>query len=113
MFSKISSMIALASGASWDYSTNGADWPSINSDCALTNQSPINLISPGTEDFKYEIYGSDEDSIEKGYSNQIDGTMFFNGHTTQLNLDEADGANGFKSELGKTLFGSTTEFSGA
>ena len=97
MFSKLSSIIALVQGASWDYSTNGADWPSINSDCALTNQSPINLISPDNKDFKYKVYGSDEDSITKAYSNQIDGTMFFNGHTTQLNLDENDGENGFKS----------------
>ena len=83
MLSKFSNLVALASGASWDYSTNGANWPDINSDCALTNQSPINLISPGSEGFKdkYKTYGSDEDSINKAYSNQIDGTITMNGHT--------------------------------
>jgi hypothetical protein len=69
MLSKLSSFIAVTSGASWDYSTNGADWPSINSDCALTNQSPINLISADSENFKYKTYRADEDSIEKAYSN--------------------------------------------
>ena len=53
MLSKITSFIVAtqAEAVSYDYASNGADWVSISSDCGLTNQSPINLVSYGSEDF--------------------------------------------------------------
>jgi len=71
------------------------------------------LISYGNvKEFYYKTYQASEDEVTKSYSNQIMSSMKFDGHTTKLVLDEADGGNGFKSELGKKIFGSTNEFSG-
>ena len=69
MFSKISSVVALAqaSGGSvvYDYVSNGADWASLSggADCGLPNQSPINLISYGNDKFEYKTYKSGDDMI--------------------------------------------------
>jgi|TARA_B110001450_G_C17159847_1_gene294765 hypothetical protein len=36
-----------------------------------------------------------------------------NGHTTQLDLDENDGVNGFVSKLGEKIYGASTTYKGA
>ena len=73
-----------ASGVEFDYTTNGADWPDSYPDCALTNQSPIDLISAaGT----YETYASTEDMFTKTYSNQENVAVAWVGDTSKVTLD--------------------------
>lgn len=66
-------LVGTSQAASWDYWTNnGEDWPSLDIDgnmCGSTNQSPINLISRKSDDFKYPIYEAEDDMVEKIYSN--------------------------------------------
>ena len=62
----------------WDYKTNGADWPSIDAACKATNQSPIDLKTDWdhVEEDKF-------DDFNKVYTNQrsnID--IVWNGHTS-------------------------------
>lgn len=99
MLSKLSTFVAVANAASWDYASNGADWTSVAAACGENNQSPINLISPDAEEFTYKIYKSTDDMIQKSYSNQFGMTNTNNKHTTQLDLDVSStaGSNGFKS----------------
>jgi len=99
MLNKLSTFVAVANAASWDYASNGADWTSVNATCGNNNQSPINLISPSADEFTYKIYKSTDDMIQKMYSNQYGMTNTNNKHTTQLKLDNSTsaGSNGFKS----------------
>jgi carbonic anhydrase len=81
----------------------------------MSNQSPIDLKSYDSEDkdsFPYKTYKSTEDMYRKTYSNQYGSSFFFNGHTTQLNLDAADGVNAFTSRMGEKLFGTVQDFTG-
>lgn len=71
-----------AAGA-WDYKQHGADWPEACT-VGVTNQSPINLISPSSADFNYPLIEGVKD--EKNYLNQKDLTVTFNGHTSQVDL---------------------------
>ena len=111
-------------GATWNYKTNGADWKDVvidgkTNECALPNQSPINLISKGSDDFKYKIYDKDDDMFTKVYSNQA-GNPKWNGHTNQVNLDtSADSptkatapSNTFTSNIASQIFGADDEFEG-
>ena len=62
MISKFSLLATSASAASWNYATNGADWPNDFSACGLTNQSPIDLVSYDPEkEFPYKKYPSTDD----------------------------------------------------
>jgi hypothetical protein len=36
----------------WDYQVNGLDWPDLFPECALPNQSPIDLPTEGLPIFK-------------------------------------------------------------
>jgi hypothetical protein len=82
-----------ASGGDYDYTTNGADWPESYPDCALTNQSPIDLTSaPGT----YETYAASEDQFTKTYANQENVGVAWVGDTSKVTLD-ADTTNFFTS----------------
>ena len=118
MISKLSLLVASVSSASYDYATNGADWPSLSvpdNQCGSTNQSPIDLISYNPdkkEDFPYKRYPATDDQYRKSYSNQFASALTFNGHTTQLDLDPNDGVNTFNSKMGEKLFGSVKEFNG-
>jgi hypothetical protein len=51
---------ALAGGGGFNYIKNGADWPQNYLDCSGTNQSPINLLSPGSKD-AFPLINSTED----------------------------------------------------
>ena len=57
---------ASAAGGSYNYITNGADWPSDSPDCGLTNQSPIDLK---TEEGAYPTYYFTDDKFNKIYTN--------------------------------------------
>lgn len=59
---------ASAAGGSYDYQTNGADWPDAYPECALTNQSPIDL-SKSVEG--YTNYKATADNFNKLYTNQV------------------------------------------
>ena len=104
-------LLASANAASWDYSTNGADWPSIDAACGGSNQSPINLISEGSEGFNYEVIGKD-DIVDKSYANQKNVAVNWNGHTSQVDLN-AGTTNKFESLMANELFGADTVFNGA
>ena len=104
--------IAAASSATWDYHANGADWFHINSDCGLPNQSPINLVSFGKEQYDYKTYNWTDDSLAKSYKNQFDTSIEMNGHTTQVNLNKDQGNHRFKSLLGGNVFGAPKDYEG-
>jgi hypothetical protein len=55
--------VAQAAGGGYNYASNGADWTSVNADCGLPNQSPIDLISYGNDNFEYKTYKSKDDMI--------------------------------------------------
>jgi hypothetical protein len=69
MISKINFAFAVvnaAGDATYNYETNGADWPDFSPDCGNSNQSPINLISYSDDkdkDFPYKVYKSKDDEI--------------------------------------------------
>ena len=56
----------------YSYEENGKDWGDIVGfeACAGTNQSPINLLTQGNEDFDYKEYNGNQDDLFKTYSNQ-------------------------------------------
>jgi hypothetical protein len=63
MLSKLTNFVVAAQALSYDYATNGADWIGVSADCGLTNQSPINLVSYGSDNFEYKTYKSKDDMI--------------------------------------------------
>jgi carbonic anhydrase len=98
-----------ASGVEFDYTTNGADWPEAYPDCALTNQSPIDLISaPGA----YETYAASEDQFTKTYTNQENVAVAWVGDTNKVTLD-ADTTNFFTSEVASSVYGANTQYNAA
>ena len=67
---KIASALALflnkvsTAGVDFTYATNGADWPAAFPDCALPNQSPIDLSSAPNA---YPRYSAADDQFTKIY----------------------------------------------
>jgi carbonic anhydrase len=120
MLSKIAFAVytVYASEGAWNYHKNGADWPKLTIDkneCGnKANQSPINLVSRLSKDFKYKVYDAEKDAFTKAYSNAIDVNPKFNGHTNQVNLDVSATApsNMFTSQVAAEIFGADTEFDG-
>jgi len=52
----------------WGYEKHGYDWPEKYPDCALPQQSPINLLAPRTKYGRaYDIYTYEEDNHEPTY----------------------------------------------
>jgi len=102
--------LPFVASADWDYSQNGADWPDGFLNCGSINQSPINLVTPDSEEFDYEIYKARDDAYTKSYANPVDANVNFNGHTSQVDLDTEDGRTMFNSKLAGEVFGAETEF---
>jgi carbonic anhydrase len=66
--------------ATWDYKQNGRDWAGdLKTDCAGTNQSPINLISRNTPFAPPNLNG--EGDMSWDYRDQKDMKAVWNGHT--------------------------------
>ena len=87
----------------WDYLQHGADWGTGCTD-GQTNQTPINLVSPGKEGFDYPLI---EGVIDKrDYYNQKDVKVEWNGHTSQVGT-LGTGISSFTSNLAKEHFGAT------
>merc|ERR1712166_791228 len=97
-----------ASGGDFDYLSNGADWPEAYPDCALTNQSPIDLKSAPDA---YPVNAATEDMFTKMYSNQADVEVKWVGDTTKITLN-ADSTNMFTSEVASTVFGAGKQYNG-
>jgi hypothetical protein len=83
----------------WNYIVNGADWGEGCTTAGLTNQTPINLTTPGHKDFSYKKLSTSTDSK---YYNQKSRKVGFKGYTSQIDLEEvADQHHGFKSDIPK------------
>ena len=71
---------AADSHSSWDYATNGADWPSwtgADNECGGANQSPIDLRND------WKVVHPDTDDFQKMYTDQTgDIEVKWNGHTS-------------------------------
>ena len=89
---------SVSAKAEWNYLTLGADWPTLEKDACTNpkNQSPIDLVSDPALD-KYPRVSGDE--FTKNYNNQAAVKNGFNGHTTQLNFDNKNGAMSFTSQV--------------
>ena len=90
--------------AGWNYLENGADW---DGDCdgdTNTNQTPINLVTPGHDDFDYPLIKDVKD--ERHYNDQLNVEITWNGHTSQTSTLET-GSSFFVSDLAREHFGAT------
>ena len=92
--------IATAAGGSYNYKTNGADWPIDSPDCALTNQSPIDIKSASGS---YPEYAAADDTFTKAYDNQASVEVKWVGDTTKITLNDGT-INGFDSNLAESVF---------
>lgn len=79
----------------WNYISNGSDW---GGQCGESGGSPINI---STEDGKYKEYDIERDNLTQQFSNLSPATIKWENWTTQVELN---GANIFKSDLGKNVF---------
>jgi carbonic anhydrase len=68
LISTLALFTSSANAASWDYKTNGADWPNLTgvdgNNCGGTNQSPIDLKTDG-----WPTYDAKDDNFQKMYTN--------------------------------------------
>lgn len=74
--------------ATWNYKTNGADWPSLDipdNECGGSNQSPIDLKND------WKVVHPKTDNFQRMYTDQTGGDIEvkWNGHTSQVALDKA------------------------
>lgn len=74
----------------------------------MTNQTPINLISPGHADFKYPLIEGVVDT--RDYQNYRDRGVAWNGHTSQIGVLTGDegaevATSSFTSSLAGEHFG--------
>ena len=101
-----------AGGGGYDYLQNGADWPSISSECGLTNQSPIDLK---TDNSGYDVHSFMDDDFNKVYTNQNTDIQieWKGGHTTQVAVNKpGQDHQTFNSKLAQEEFGSGTRYNG-
>ena len=80
--------VGVTSAASWDYKTNGKDWPQFDStdnECGTgTNQSPIDLRTSG-----WPLKHSNFDNFNKMYTDQeVEVEVKWNGHTSQVEISK-------------------------
>ena len=67
--------------AGWNYLKHGSDWaPGKCTGEGVTNQTPIDLITPGKEGFKYPLVSGVKDT--RSYKNYRERTVSWNGHTS-------------------------------
>ena len=81
------SLATIVQAGEWNYLQHGADWGEGCVGDDLTNQTPINLVSPGHADFAYPLIEGVVDT--RAYTNYRDRKVKWNGHTSQTSvLDE-------------------------
>ena len=95
----------------YDYKTNGNDWPSISSDCAKENQSPIDLRTD------WDVVNADEDSFNKLYTDQEssakDIKVGWTGDTIKVAVDKAgNSTQTFYSKYAQQNLGGTNKYTG-
>ena len=73
-------MTTTVNAAGWNYLKNGADWDPGKCTGDVTNQTPIDLITPGKAGFKYPLIKGVKDT--RSYKNYKDRTVAWNGHTS-------------------------------
>jgi len=97
----------LEESKTFDFVQNGADWGSIAGaeDCNKPGGSPINV---NTDMSLYKNYFASLDNFTSQYSNQKDTKVTWDGHTTKVYLDPANGLNQFTSDLGRDVFNAHT-----
>ena len=106
-------LVTSVMGASYDYKQNGADWPELQIDgnkCGHNFQSPIDL--PSEVDDEYYLYQSRSDNFQKIYSNVKNARVNWNGHTSQVNVNEQDELQFFNSEFVLDRVGGSDRFKG-
>jgi carbonic anhydrase len=107
-----------ASAYTYDYATNGYNWPELEGDdneCGGKAQSPIDLSYKNRDwDFFGKQHAWSTDEMTREYTNPIDAIVNWNGHTSQTNLDVSSGGpkNQFTSKLAESVFGADTTFNG-
>ena len=73
-------LVSQTAAADWNYLQNGADWGEGCTDFGITNQTPINMITPGQPGFgRYPVISSRD---EQNYFNQYNREVNMNGHTS-------------------------------
>ena len=101
--------------AEWDYKQTGADWPAKYPDCALPQQSPINLLTPLTKYGRaYDIYDSAEDGTVPSYGDLAAAVVGF--HPVRYTVTvpiKTSGYSGFKSMVGKDILGGPEQWEAA
>jgi carbonic anhydrase len=85
-FLKTILLVGSTNAASYDYKTNGSDWPGLTVDgnkCGTgANQSPIDLKTKG-----WTMKDSNFDNFNKIYTDQVvEVEVKWNGHTSQVDL---------------------------
>lgn len=86
-FASAIALLSVTSAAEWNYLENGADWPTATPACKDTNQSPIDLPMPGSIDQKVDLW---TDKFSTVYGNPQGSSVFWNGHTSQVNINPLD-----------------------
>mmetsp|Transcript_26248 Transcript_26248/g.40063 ORF Transcript_26248/g.40063 Transcript_26248/m.40063 type:complete len:206 (+) Transcript_26248:847-1464(+) len=101
------------SSNTFNYDLKGSDWPDRYPDCAMEQQSPINLLTPKTKyGQSYEIFDFEDDLLVQEYWDLEDILIEFHKemYSVEVYIDHSNGYSGFSSTLGKTLFGAQTQW---
>lgn len=66
----------------------------------MPNQSPINLFSTKAKAFKsYPLVNASQDQLNKNYSDLKDQSIHWNGHTSQLNIENSRVPNNYSKDV--------------
>jgi hypothetical protein len=96
----------------WNYDQHGDDWPDKYPNCALSHQSPINLIDPITEYGQtYNIMDYADDGYEGTYWSLENSLVMFDlsKYSIDVYIDHSNGYAGFETKFGHSYFKSDFE----
>ena len=84
----------------WNYNEHGSDWRLKYPSCALSHQSPINLLKPMTKYGQlYDIFPSTVDKLNRVYYD-LENTMVYldkSKYSLNVYIDHNNGYAGFES----------------